>query len=160
VPTIEETIEIAAGSADVFRFCHDAKRRPTWDEQALRIELLTPPPMRLGTLLRVDAKPAGGSSVFSWDAEVIAYHFPLNSRVRVLDSALSSPFGPGSEVNWGFSSAGSGTRVTWTWNYKPRGFFANIRDKLGGQAATRRAIRNSLGNLKTMIERGERAGTR
>jgi len=160
VPIIEESIDIAVGPADVFRFCHDASNRPEWDEQVLRVEFLTPAPMRLGTLLRIDAKPGGRSTVFSWDAEVVAYHFPLSSTVSVLDTALSSPFGPGSKVNWEFSSSGSGTRVTWIWNYKPRGFIANIRDVLGGRAATQRAIRNSLRNLKTMLEGGRRAGTR
>lgn len=158
MPIIEETIDIAVGPADVFRFCHDAASRPEWDELVLRVELLTPPPMRLGTLLRIDAKPGGRSTVFSWDAEVISYHFPLSSTVRVLDTAYSSPFGPGSEVSWQFSSSGSGTRVTWIWNYKARGFIANIRDMLGGRAATQRAIRNSLKNLKTMLEGGRRAG--
>jgi hypothetical protein len=160
VPIIEESIDIAVGPADVFRFCHDASNRPEWDEQVLRVEFLTPAPMRLGTLLRIDAKPGGRSTIFSWDAEVIAYHFPLSSTVRVLDTAFSSPFGPDSKVNWEFSSSGSGTRVTWIWNYKPRGFIANIRDVLGGRAATQRAIRNSLKNLKTMLEGGRRAGTR
>lgn len=159
VPIIEETTDIAAGPADVFRFCHDARSRPEWDEQVLRIEFLTPPPIRQGTLLRIDAKPAGGSTVFGWDAEVISYHFPTSSRLRVLDTALSSPFGPGSEINWEFSAVGGGTRVTWTWNYKPRGFIASIRDTLGGRAATQRAIRNSLSNLKSMIEAGRRART-
>ena len=159
MPIIQETVDIAVGPADVFRFSHDAASRPEWDELVLRVEFLTPPPMRLGTLLRIDAKPGGSSSVFSWDAEVISYHFPLSSTVRVLDTAFSSPLGPGSEVSWEFTSAaGGGTRVTWIWNYKPRGFFASIRDKLGGRAATQRAIRNSLNNLKTMVEGGRRAG--
>ena len=157
VPIIEETIDIAAGPADVFRFCHNDKSRSEWDEQVLRIEFLTPPPIRQGTLLRVDAKPASGSTVFSYDAEVVSFQFPMNSRVRVLDTALSSPFGPGSEIGWEFSSVGGGTRVTWTWNYRPRGFFASVRNALGGRAATRRAIRNSLANLKAMIEGGRRA---
>jgi uncharacterized membrane protein len=160
VPIIEETIDIEAGPADVFRFCHDAKSRPEWDEQVLRVELLSPAPMRLGTLLRVDAKPASGSSVFTWDAEVVSYHFPMSSTIRVLDTAFSSPFGPGSEVNWEFRSVSGGTRVTWIWSYKPRGFFASVRDALGGRAATQRAIRNSLKNLKAMVEGGRRAGTR
>ena len=159
MPIIEETIDIAVVPADVFRFCHDAASRPEWDELVLRVEFLTPAPMRLGTLLRIDAKPGGRSTVFSWDAEVISYHFPLGSKVRVLDTAFSSPFGPGSEVSWEFSSSGGGTRVTWTWKYKARGFIANIRDMLGGRAATQRAIRNSLKNLKTMLEGGRRAGT-
>ena len=160
MPIIEETVDIAVAPGDVFRFCHDAASRPEWDKQVLRIELLTRPPIRQGTLLRIDAKPASGSSVFSWDAEVTSYHFPFNSTVRVLDTAFSSPFGPGSEVSWEFSSSGGGTRVTWTWNYKARGFIANIRDMLGGRAATQRAIRNSLKNLKAMLEGGRRAGTR
>jgi hypothetical protein len=158
VPIIEETVDIAVGPADVFRFCHDAASRPEWDEQVLRIEFLTPPPLRQGTLLRIDAKPGGGSSVFSWDAEVISYHFPIRSTVRVLDTAFSSPFGAGSEVSWEFGSATGGTRVSWTWNYKPRGFLASIRDILGGRAATQRAIRKSLNNLKTTLEGGRRAG--
>jgi hypothetical protein len=158
VPIIEETVDIAVGPADVFRFCHDAASRPEWDEQVLRIEFLTPPPLRQGTLLRMDAKPGGGSSVFSWDAEVISYHFPRSSTVRVLDTAFSSPFGAGSEISWGFGSATGGTRVTWTWTYRPRGFLASIRDILGGRAATQRAIRKSLNNLKTTLEGGRRAG--
>jgi hypothetical protein len=156
VPIIRETIDIAAGPTEVFRFCHDTTKRPEWDEQVMRVELLTPPPLRLGTLLRVDGKPAGGSAVFGWDAEVTAYHFPLNSTVRVLDTAYSSPFGPGSEVNWEFNSAPGGTRLTWTWKYKPRGFFASVRDVLGGRVGTQRAIRSSLKNLKAMIENGAR----
>jgi uncharacterized protein YndB with AHSA1/START domain len=158
VPIIQETVDIEAGPADVFRFCHDAASRPEWDELVLRIEFLTPPPMRTGTLLRIDARPGGRSTVFSWDAEVVSYHFPLNSTVRVPDTAFSSPFGPGSEVSWEFSSVTGGTRVTWTWNYKPRGFFASVRDVLGGRGATQRAIRKSLDNLKEMIEGGRRAG--
>ena len=35
---------------------------------------------------------------------------------------------------------------------------ASIRDMLGGRAATQRAIRNSLKNLKTLLEGGRRAG--
>jgi hypothetical protein len=159
VPIIQETVDIAVGPADVFRFCHDAASRPEWDELVLRIEFLTPRPMRTGTLLRVDGRPGGRSTVFSWDAEVVSYHFPLSSTVRVLDTAFSSPFGPGSEVSWEFSSATGGTRVTWTWNYKPGGFIASIRDVLGGRGATQRAIRKSLNNLKEMIEGGRRAGT-
>jgi uncharacterized protein YndB with AHSA1/START domain len=157
VPTIEETIDIAAGPSDVFRFCHDAARRPDWDEQVLHVELLTPRPIRLGTLLRVDGKQSGGS-VFSWDGEVVSYQFPLHSRIRVLDVASSSPFAPGSEINWKFSSAGSSTRLTWTWDYQPRGFIARVLDSLGGRASTQRAIKNSLNNLKALIEGGRRAG--
>ena len=70
MPTIREDIEIQARQAEVFRFCHDMNKRPEWDEQVTRVELLTPPPIRQGTLLRIDA--TSGGAVFTWDAEIIA----------------------------------------------------------------------------------------
>jgi hypothetical protein len=154
VSRIEEQIDITAKQADVFRFCHDGNRRAEWDEQVKGVELLTPSPMRQGTLLRVDA--TSGSSVFSWDGEVIGFQFPAQSRVRVIDAASSSPFGRGSQLTWQFSASGNSTRFTWIWEYEPRGFVARIKDSLGGRAATQRAIKSSLNNLKVILEGGRR----
>ena len=157
MPHIEESIDIAAPLADVFRYCHDVARRPKWDVQATHVELLSPPPIRQGTLFRIDAS-FGGGAVFSWDAEYVGFQFPLASRVRVIDTAPSSPFATGSEVSWQFSSVGGQTRFTWTWDYRPRGFLSRITDILGGRVSTRRAIRHSLAKLKGLLEKGERAG--
>ena len=155
---IEEHIEIAAAPAVVFRFCHDAARRPDWDERVVGVELLTTSPLRRGTLLRIDAGRSG-KFLFSWDAEYAEFRFPHSSKLQVLDAAPSSPFGAGSE-SWRFgsvssvSSMGGGTRFTLTWDYQPRGLLARIADVLGRRASTRRAIRRSLANLKAMIEAG------
>jgi hypothetical protein len=156
MPRIEEQIEIAAARVDVFRFCHDITSRAEWDEQVAQIELLTPRPIRSGTLFRVDSR-YGSGSVFTWDAEYVDFKLPSSSTVRVLDTAPSSPFGAGSEMIWEFSSVGSGTRLTWVWDYRPRGFLAKIADSLGRRAATQRAIKRSLANLKELIESGRRA---
>jgi uncharacterized membrane protein len=155
MPHIEESIDIAAPLADVFRYCHDITRRPRWDVHVSGVELLSPAPVRVGTLFRVDAS-YGGGAVFSWDAEYVGFQFPLTSRVRVIDTAASSPFAVGSEVSWQFSSVGGQTRFTWTWDYKPRGFVARIADALGRRAATRRGIQHSLAKLKEQMEKGER----
>lgn len=155
---IKDQIEIAAAPATVFRFCHDVTRRPDWDERVVCVELLTPKPIRLGTLLRVDAARSG-AFVFVWDAEYVEFQFPSSSTVRVIDAAPSSPFVAGSE-SWRFSSSGSsgptggGTRFALVWDYQPRGFLARITDALGRRGSTRRAIRRSLANLKAMIEAG------
>ncbi len=149
---IEEHVEIAAAPANVFRFCHDPARRPEWDERVIRVELLTNPPVRRGTLFRVDAGRSGRFA-FTWDAEYTEFQFPTSSTVRVLDAALSSPFGTGSE-SWQFSSVSGGTRFTLVWDYKPRGFLARLADALGRRASTRRAIRRSLANLKAILETG------
>ena len=152
---IEESIEIAVNRADVFKFCHDLRRRPDWDEQVAQIELLTPRPVRQGTLLRIDTK---GGAVFSWEAEYVTYQFPSGSRLRVLDVAAYSPFARGSELSWEFESVGMSTRMTWVWDYRPNGFFARIFDALGRRAATQRSIRRTLANLKQTVESGGRAG--
>jgi uncharacterized protein YndB with AHSA1/START domain len=156
MPHIEESIDIAAPLADVFRYCHDITRRPRWDVNVSGVELLSPAPVRVGTLFRVDAS-YGGGAVFSWDAEYVGFQFPLTSRVRVIDTAASSPFAVGSEVSWQFSSVGGQTRFTWTWDYKPRGFVARIADALGRRAAMRRGIQRSQAKLKELLEKGERA---
>ncbi len=148
---IEEHIDIAAATATVFLFCHDITRRPDWDECVVRVKLLSAPPLRSGTLIRVDTRHSGGF-VFTWEGEYSAFQFPSSSTVRVLDAAPSSPFGVGSTEKWTFSSAGGGTRFTLVWNYQPQGFLRRIADRLGGRASTRRAIKRSLANLKTMIE--------
>ena len=156
MPQIEDTIEIAAPRADVFRFCHDISNWPDWDEQVVHVELLTPRPIRQGTLLRIDSKQGG--AVFSWDAEYIRFQLPQGSRVRVIDAASSSPFGKGSELEWELSSVGSSTRFTWIWDYRPHGLIARIVDALGRRASTQKAIQRSLTNLKEMIEGGRRGG--
>ena len=158
MPRIEEKIEISAARADVFKFCHDVKQRPEWDEQMDNVEILSPGPLRLGTLVRVDARQGG--SVFSWDGEVSAYTFLQSSRVRVLDVAKTSPFGRGSEIIWEFEPTGNGTRMTWIWDYKSNGFVSRIMDGLGRRSSARRAIKRSLVNIKSMMESGAKAGNR
>ena len=158
MPRIEEKIEISVARADVFRFCHDVKQRPVWDELVDNIEILSPGPLRQGSLIRVDSRQ--GSSVFSWDAEVAAYTFLQSSRVRVLDAAKTSPFARGSELIWEFEQVGSGARMTWIWNYKANGFIARLMDALGRRVATHRAIKRSMAALKKMMEAGARAGSR
>jgi uncharacterized membrane protein len=158
MPRIEEQIEVSVARPEVFKFCHDVKQRPEWDEQVDNIEILSSGPIRQGTLVRVDARQ--GSSLFSWDAEVSAYTFLQSSHVRVLDAAKTSPFGRGSETIWEFESVGSGTRMTWIWDYKPNGFMSRIMDGLGRRSSTRRAIKRSLANMKSMMEAGARANIR
>ncbi len=159
MPTIEESIEIAVPRIDVFRFCHDVSNRPEWDEQIEHVELLTPAPLRSGTLVRVDGS-AGRGSVYTWDAEYISYQLPQSSRLRVIDAAKTCPFRQGSVLNWQFESVGTDTRFTWKWDYSSQGFIAGILDKLGGRASTQKAIQRSLDQLKKLIESGRRAHIR
>jgi hypothetical protein len=152
MPRIEDYIDIAASPSAVFRFCHDIAKRPEWDERMVRLELISPAPIRKGTLIQID-EGRGGTFLYSWEGEYEAFRFPSGSKVRVLDAAPSSPFRAGSE-EWQFNAVGGGTRVTLVWEYTTRHFVASILDLLVRRAATRRAIRRSLANLKAIIEGG------
>ncbi|HEY73993.1 MAG TPA: hypothetical protein G4N99_12050 [Thermoflexia bacterium] len=149
---IEECIDIAASPTTIFRFCHDATLRSKWDERVVSVELITPQPVRAGTLLSIDARHSSGP-VFSWEAEYVGFQFPSRSELRVIDAAPSSWFSAGSE-EWQFKSAGGGARLTLTWDYQPRGFLGRALDKLGRRASMQRVIKRSLINLKVMVEAG------
>jgi ribosome-associated toxin RatA of RatAB toxin-antitoxin module len=150
MPRIEERIEIAASSPTIFHLCHDAARRPEWDKRIKRIELITPGPVRQGTLFQVDASTPSGS-VFGWEGEFSEFKYPTSATLRVLDAALSSPFKSGVET-WRFDSMGDTTRVTVVWDYQTRNVITRIIDAAVGRSATRRSIRHSLANLKAMAE--------
>jgi ribosome-associated toxin RatA of RatAB toxin-antitoxin module len=150
MPNIEESIEIAVSPATVFKLCHDVTRWPEWNDRVVGVEMLSPKPVRRGTLLSIDAGRAGDFS-FSWDAEYTEFQFPHISTLRVINAAASSPFKAGSE-SWKFDSMGGGTRVTVIWDYEHRNFIARIADMLGRRIATRSAIRRSLAGLKALAE--------
>jgi uncharacterized protein YndB with AHSA1/START domain len=148
---IETSIEIAAAPVAVFRFCHDIQRRPEWDERVVGVEMISSPPIRRGSLVRVDAGRAGQFQ-FTWEGEYTHYQLPGGSTVKVLDVASSSPFKSGTET-WEFTKTAGGTRFTLTWVYQPKGIVSRIRDALGGRISTRRAVQHSLKNLKILLDR-------
>ena len=147
---IEESIEIPAARSDLFRFCHDIAKRPQWDERVVRIKSLSPGSPRRGSMLSVDAG-RGGEFAYTWDGEYSEYQFLNSSMLRVMDSAPSAPFKSGSE-SWTFNSTGAGTtELKILWVYEPRGMINRVLDVVFRRAATRRAIRRSLANLRKMF---------
>jgi hypothetical protein len=101
-------------------------------------------------VVRIDVRPPIGS-VFSWEGEFADYSFPSSSRVEVIDAAPSSYFVTGSE-EWRLETSNTGTLFTMTWDYRPRGLIGGIADALMGRGTTRRAIQQSLENLKELAE--------
>jgi uncharacterized membrane protein len=150
MPQLEEQISISKRPTDVFRLSHDMDGRATWDERVARVQVLTQKPVRTGTVVRIDTRPAIGA-VFSWEGEFVDYSYPSSSRVKVIDAAPSSYFAAGYE-EWRLEGSDVGTRFTLTWDYAPRGLIGRIIDAFMRRRATRRAIKRSLENLKEMVE--------
>jgi uncharacterized protein YndB with AHSA1/START domain len=149
---IEASIDIAAPRTDVFRYCHDLDHRHHWDERVVGAEMISPRPVRRGSLVRIEAG-RGGEFDFTWDGEYIEYSLPRRSALKVLDAAPSSPFKSGTET-WEFTTVDNLTRLSLTWEYEPSGLLASISDTLGRRGSTRRAIQRSLKNLKSLVEAG------
>jgi hypothetical protein len=145
-----EQISIARRPTYVFRFCHDVDRRAEWDKRVTHVQILTHKPIRRGTMVRIDTHPAVGP-LFSWEGEFVEYSFPSNSTLKVIDAAPSSYFVAGSE-EWHFESSRTGTLFTLAWDYRPRGLLGRLVDVLIRRARTRRAIKESLKNLRRMAE--------
>ena len=150
MPRIEGQIDIATGATRVFRFCHDADHRAEWDERVSRAQVLTPGPVRRGTVLRFDTDPAG-SAVFSWDAEVVSFQFPSSSTLKVTDVAPSSTFVSGSEA-WRFEGSGGSTRLSVVWEYEPRGIIGRVLDVLVRRRTNANVLQQSLKNVKMEME--------
>ncbi|MGD8968831.1 MAG: SRPBCC family protein [Anaerolineae bacterium] len=150
MPRLVEQIEVARRPIDLFRLCHDVDRRAEWDERVTRVQVLTRRPVRSGSVVRVDTRPPAGS-VFSWEGEVVDYSFPGSSRVEVIDAAPSSYFVTGSE-EWRFETSNTGTLFTLTWDYQPGGLIGRVADVLIRRGNIRRAIKQSLENLKALAE--------
>jgi uncharacterized protein YndB with AHSA1/START domain len=150
MPSIRKQVHIEARPTSVFRFCHDPDRRPEWDERVSRMKILTPKPIRRGTVVRVDAQPPAGD-VFSWEGEFKEYHFPSSSRLEVIDVAPSSHFVEASE-EWDFRRSDNGTDLTVLWEYRPRGILGRLLDAAVRRSSTARAIAQSLENLKSIVE--------
>mgnify|MGYP001108005992 CR=1 FL=1 len=148
---IVQEIEVASRPRDVFRLCHDAERRPEWDGRVARVKVLTPKPIRSGTVIRVDTQPATGGVIFSWEGEVLEYTYGSRSRLEVIDAAPSSYFASGSEM-WEIQRTGEGVRVVFTWEYAPRGILGRIADALVRRRQIRQAIAQSLETLKQTAE--------
>jgi hypothetical protein len=89
--------------------------------------------------------------VFSWEGEFAEFHFPSSAKIKVIDVAPSSHFVDGSE-QWVFQRSGDGTELSLVWTYRPRGILGRILDLVVRRRAIRRAIGESLENLKEMIE--------
>jgi ribosome-associated toxin RatA of RatAB toxin-antitoxin module len=152
MPRITADVRVHTSPADLFRFCHNVERRPDWDERIVHMELLSPPPLRTGTLVRVDVGE-DGEFKFTWDGEYTTVQFPSRSQVRVLDAAMKSPFSTASET-WTFEHCEEGTHFSLVWEYEPRGLPARVLDVLGRRARTERAIGRSLVQLKELVEAG------
>ncbi|BCT78001.1 hypothetical protein SCMU_38430 [Sinomonas cyclohexanicum] len=111
---ITGSITIRRPVEEVFDFVADERNEPLYNPQMSSVEKATPGPIGVGTLWHVTMASGRGTTPF--DLEVTEYSRPsrLGSVTRMaaadIDGALT------------FSADPEGTRMSWAWNLRPKGF--------------------------------------
>ena len=132
----------------VFAVLTDPTRSPEWSRQAVRGELLTEGPPRVGSRRRTVVKGFGGLGTMESVFEVTEID-PLRA---VALKQVSASWGGSGATRYTFSPVDGGTRVDWTWELNATG---PMKLLLGPMlAVTRRMFQADLDNLKALMESG------
>ena len=135
-------IEIARPRPEVAAYAADPDNATTWYANIERAEWRSEPPLREGSRVAFVARFLG---------RTLAYTYEIRELVpgeRLVMATAEGPFPMETTYTW--EDAPSGTRMTLRNRGEPRGFA-----KVGAPmmaAAMRRANRNDLARLKTLLE--------
>jgi uncharacterized membrane protein len=142
---VETTIEIARPRPEVAAYACDPANAPQWYENIKAVELVTPPPVAVGSRMAFVASFLGRRLAYTY--EVVE----LSPGERLVMRTAEGPFPM--ETTYRFEDApGGGTRMTLRNRGEPSGFA-----KVGAPvmaSAMRRANRKDLEQLKALLERG------
>ena len=110
---IQETITVSAGIQECFDFIADFRNLPKWNPNDERVELLTDPPLRLGSIFKVNTSLNDRKMIL--DYEVVEWGSPLRAALAT-DSKLFSA------IDYVDLSANKlGTEVTYTGDFTFKG---------------------------------------
>ena len=142
------SVTISRPVEEVFAVLTDPTRSPEWSRQAVRGELLTEGPPRVGSRRRTVVKGFGGLGTMESVFEVTEID-PLRA---VALKQVSASWGGSGATRYTFSPVDGGTRVDWTWELNATG---PMKLLLGPMlAVTRRMFQADLDNLKALMESG------
>jgi uncharacterized protein YndB with AHSA1/START domain len=138
-------VTIARPVEDVFRVLTDPTLAPRWAANAIRGELLTEGPVRVGSRRRAVVKGPLGRTMESV-MEVTEFEPDRALALRL----ISASWGGSGRTRYTLASDGSATTVDWTWELEPGGFLKPFARPL--MAVFRRLFQRDLENLKAMME--------
>jgi len=135
-------IEIARPREEVAAYASDPDNAPRWYRNIESVEWETPPPLAIGSRMAFVARFLGRR---------LSYTYEVRELVPGERLVMRTDEGPmPMETTYTWEDAPSGTRMTLRNRGEPRGFA-----KVGAPmmaAAMRRANRNDLARLKTLLE--------
>jgi hypothetical protein len=144
---IDETITIDRPRADVAAYAMDPANDTSWIGALTRVDLLTDPPVRVGTRVRRVARFLGRSIDYVLE---VTDHEPARGLAM---RSVRSPFPM--RVTYLFDDQGTGTRATIRVQGEAGRFYRLAGPLLAGQV--RRGVRGDLQRLKRQLETAGRA---
>jgi uncharacterized protein YndB with AHSA1/START domain len=134
---------------DVFRVLTDPTQSPRWSKNAIKGELLTEGPPRVGSQRRAVVKGFGRHRTMESVFEVTEID-PLRA---VALRQVSASWGGSGRTRYTFTPIDGATRVDWHWELEPGGLMGLFARPLTGMM--RRTFQADLENLRRMMESGE-----
>lgn len=135
-------VVVARPRADVAAFATEPRNAPRWYTNIRSVELLTEPPVRVGSRMRFVATFLGRTIDYTY--EVVE----LEPGERMTMSTASGPFPM--TTTYTFEDTDSGTRMTLRNHGSPRGFGAVAAPVL--RRGIERANRKDLAAIKALLE--------
>lgn len=139
-----ESIWINRPMAEVFAYVTDYSTHPLWAD-AVRVDVLTPGPIGVGTRLNYVDKTMGRE--VGAESEITVYEPPHRLGYKI--AAMSA------EALQTFTAENGGTRFTWEYEVEPSGVMGvlKVAEPLLAPLA-RRTLRTAQKRLKGLLEAG------
>ena len=140
------SVAIARPVEDVFRVLTDPTLTPRWAANAIKGELLTPGPVRVGSRRRAVVKGPLGRTM---ESVMEVTEFEPNRALAL--RLISASWGGSGRTRYTLATEGNATRVDWLWELEPGGFLKPFAGPF--MAVFKRLFQRDLENLKAMMER-------
>ena len=121
VAHITGQVRIAAPVEQVFDTVADSRNEPSFNPAMTGVELLTPPPIGLGTQFRARMGKAGREML----VELTEFERPHRLGSRTTSSMMQTSGG------LTFAAEGGGTVLSWDWQVRPKGWLRMLGPLFG-----------------------------
>ena len=142
------SVTIARPVEDVFAVLTDPTITPRWASNAIKGELLTDGPPRVGSRRRAVVK-----GLFGGTMESVMEVTELEPMRSVALKLISATWGGTGRTRYTFTPVGDGTRVDWHWEMEPAGLLGVFSRPF--MATFGLLFQRDLNNLKKMMESGD-----
>jgi uncharacterized protein YndB with AHSA1/START domain len=144
--TVVVSVTIGRPLADVYRVLTTPGLTPRWSSNAVKEQMTTAGPLRVGSRRRATVRRVGGGTT---ENEIEVTELEPERRIAVRSVHAPVPF----RSEWTFAPVDDGTRVDWRWDFEMRGWLRPFDGLMGPIFA--RTFRRDLDRLKSMMESGQ-----